>query len=176
MSMPLQEAKRLADLAVAQLAPMADRIEIAGSIRRKRPECGDIDLVILPKPGRRRDIRERCLQRHPRLVEDGALNLIFQTDAGVQFDIYFASPPEPQLFHAKPGTWGTLLLCRTGSKQFNIWFAMKARDCHCQWNPYWGLYREGKCIASEEEPDLFKALSLAYIPPESRDPKREPQP
>lgn len=40
-----QAACRLVDL----LRPFCDQVEIAGSIRRQRPYCRDIDLVLLPK-------------------------------------------------------------------------------------------------------------------------------
>lgn len=40
----------IAEKIKAQLAPHCDRIEIAGSIRRKKPEVKDIEIVVIPKP------------------------------------------------------------------------------------------------------------------------------
>ena len=36
---------------VSILAPFCERIEIAGSLRRLKPEVGDIELVVIPKLG-----------------------------------------------------------------------------------------------------------------------------
>ena len=48
--MKLAEADRLAGQIVAQLAPHCVRIQVAGSVRRRRPEVGDIEVVAIPKP------------------------------------------------------------------------------------------------------------------------------
>ena len=44
----LAEAHRLAEKIVALVSPAMDRVEIAGSIRRKKPVVGDIELVGIP--------------------------------------------------------------------------------------------------------------------------------
>jgi DNA polymerase/3'-5' exonuclease PolX len=48
--MILYDAQRIADKLIADLSPHCDRIEVAGSVRRQKPECGDIELVAIPKP------------------------------------------------------------------------------------------------------------------------------
>jgi DNA polymerase/3'-5' exonuclease PolX len=39
-------AKKLADALALALADTCQRIEIAGSVRRKKPECGDLDAAL----------------------------------------------------------------------------------------------------------------------------------
>lgn len=46
---PLAEAQPIAERLVALLAPACERIEIAGSIRRRQPDIGDIEIVAVPK-------------------------------------------------------------------------------------------------------------------------------
>jgi len=46
---PLYEAEQIAQRVIAVLAPHCERIEIAGSIRRRKPEVGDIEIVASPK-------------------------------------------------------------------------------------------------------------------------------
>lgn len=48
---PLAEAQMIADELTALLAPYADWIAVAGSIRRQRPTVGDGELVAMPKGG-----------------------------------------------------------------------------------------------------------------------------
>jgi DNA polymerase/3'-5' exonuclease PolX len=47
--MEFAKAKRIADRLVEIFAPHSDIINIAGSVRRKKPEVKDIELVVLPR-------------------------------------------------------------------------------------------------------------------------------
>lgn len=167
--MELAKAERYADKIAAELAPMCDRIEIAGSIRRRRPNVGDIDLVILPKSGQIPAIKARCLRTQGQILMDGDQNFLFLLPGGLQLDIFFARLAIPDLFSPKPPNFGSLLLCRTGSKDHNIWLVQKAWPHGCRWLPYEGVHRDGRIIASETEEEIFTALGLAFIPPEKRE-------
>jgi DNA polymerase/3'-5' exonuclease PolX len=46
---PLREAEALADELLTLLRPACIRLEVAGSIRRRKPDCGDVELVAIPK-------------------------------------------------------------------------------------------------------------------------------
>ncbi len=46
--MELEKAQIIADQVKNKLAPFCERIEIAGSIRRRRPFVHDIDIVAIP--------------------------------------------------------------------------------------------------------------------------------
>jgi DNA polymerase (family 10) len=156
-----------------QLAPLCERIEIAGSIRRARPEVGDIDLVLLPKPGQLSAIKARCTQRCT-MVRDGEQNCIYRlTLSGgveIQLDIFIARPAVSDLLNTAPGNFGTLLLCRTGSKEHNIYLVEHAKRLGRRWNPYRGVIDEQQTVlASETEQDIFTALKLPWIKPEDRE-------
>ena len=45
---PLARAERLAEHIAGLLEPACERIEIAGSIRRRKPEVGDLELLVVP--------------------------------------------------------------------------------------------------------------------------------
>ncbi|GAI50844.1 unnamed protein product, partial [marine sediment metagenome] len=47
--MELEKAKVIAENLRSLLAPVCARITIAGSIRRQKPEVGDIELLCVPK-------------------------------------------------------------------------------------------------------------------------------
>jgi DNA polymerase/3'-5' exonuclease PolX len=140
----LARARAIGEHVADALRPFCHQIAIAGSIRRQRPTCGDIDLVVLPAdlPGLLARVRQSCT-----IKSSGDLNTIAVMSNGVQLDIFCARPAGQDLFSPTPGTWGTLLLCRTGSKQFNIWLADQAKARGLHWNPYRGLCRGGHTVS-----------------------------
>lgn len=166
--MPLQLAQSHAKLIIDKLEPMCVRIAVAGSIRRCRPDVGDIDIVLMPRPGRRRDIRARCLRRGPQVMVDGEQNLHIRLENGVEVNFFFAQAENPDFFGGQPSNWGTVLLCRTGSKQFNRRFAITATKQGFHWNPYKGLWRSGRAV-SDSERAMFKALKIDYLNPDDRE-------
>lgn len=180
MRLPLAQAERLARKIRDELAPWCSQIEIAGSIRRRRPDCGDIDLVVLPgcaaHVGR---ITERC-GRHAQLVKDGEQYKVYRLANGFQLDLWFAHDGEvtqedllERPRETAPGNFGVLLLARTGSARFNVWFAQECHRKGYHFNPHRGIQalpdKGSRVIAATEEMDLFEALGIHYIKPEDRE-------
>lgn len=174
--MNLDRAEALATRVKARLAPHCERIEIAGSIRRRREWVNDIDLVILPRAGERETIQaqirsgcgvevegpQNCIYRMPPKPNSGGYEWI-------QLDIFFARPAQQDLLGSTPGNFGTLLVCRTGSKEHNIWLVEHAKRQGLLWKPYAGVFDGDRCLASEEEADIFATLDLPFIPPLKRE-------
>ena len=159
----------MADIIVGRLGVYCQKIKVAGSIRRGRPMVGDIDLVLLPKPHSEFALRTRIKSRSE-VVTDGAQNLIVKISNGVQLDCFFARHPEENLLgEIEPGNWGTLLVCRTGSKEHNIHLAQHALRNGMRWDPYRGVIKDGQVIAWESERHVFDALGLDFLPPEKRE-------
>jgi DNA polymerase (family 10) len=190
---PIAMLRELAERVKGELEGYCERIEIAGSIRRGRPYCGDIDLVVLPKGnepanalargqanerefkyGYLHALKERCKQ-NAEVVTDGDMNLIVRLRNGVQLDIFIAQRESRDLLESKPTNFGSLLLCRTGSAAHNIWLVERAKGLGKRWNPYYGVFvgktagGEARCIASATEEDIFAALDLEFIAPERRE-------
>ena len=164
--LPLDKAAKYADTIVSELKPFCDRIEVVGSIRRRRPFVHDIDIVVIS-----RDVagmKERC-QRNAVVVADGEQNYQIRLVNGVDVDIWIARPPERGLFGEEPSNLGALLITRTGSKEHNIWLVQLAEKKGLRWNPYRGLIRGNQRIACESEEDVYAALDLNWIPPEKRE-------
>jgi DNA polymerase (family 10) len=178
MSFKLTFAQRLGEKIAAELQPYCERLEIAGSIRRRREFVNDIDIVAQPKEGQLHALRER-FKRNSRVVTDGDQSMIVVlppfTHHGsritdLQLDLWIARRPEADLLQTKPGNFGSLLLCRTGSKEHNIWLCQRAESLGLRWNPYAGVFDgHGNCLAWESEEAIFRALNLDFIPPEKRE-------
>ncbi len=176
----------LAEAIQRELQPFCHKCEIAGSIRRARPEVNDIDFVILPKAGQIDAIKERCKQRC-RVIRDGDQNFIvalrMPDHTEFQLDIFFAHGGKDDLLDPQPGNFGSLLLCRTGSKEHNIQIVQRAKSRDMRWNPYAGLiaggewefrgqdsvYVGGRIIASETEEEIFEALGMKWVAPHFRE-------
>lgn len=148
-------------LAVGMLEELDDGLlivegKVAGSIRRERPEVGDIDLVIVPADGEEAALRN-ALQRY---LHGLSGNKVIKgiTDEGVQVDVYLASESD---FGAQMFTW-------TGSMQFNRKMRGRAKGMGYKLNQY-GLYgEEGELVAAATEDEIFDALGLDWIDPPNR--------
>ncbi len=169
---PLIKARQIADLVVDQLRPFATRIEIAGSIRRMRSEVGDVDLVI--ETSNRRALLDRVAKRC-KLEKNGEQYAVAVMKDGTQLDLWFSYTPTPpsqnEMFaepDKKPDNFGSILLARTGSTEHNIALAERAQRLGLRWNPHWGIYQGGVCIASKTEADIYAALGLPFIEPVHR--------
>lgn len=165
--MNLERADKLAAQAVNILQPYCDRIEIAGSIRRRRPVVNDIDLVVLAKDPDA--VKQRCLVSCTPQT-NGRENFACITKHGIRIDIFFAQYPKIDLFFKVPGTWGTILLFWTGSTEHNIYLVEHAKKLGLKWNPYAGVIdQDMNIIAAETEEEIFTALKLEFIEPERRE-------
>lgn len=171
--MTLDFAQRCAERLVSWITPHAVRVAIAGSIRRRRPQVSDVDLVVIPQwkeeqdmfgtvTGRRNltraEVERRAAAEQWRVTANGHELLIVEA-RGVQVDFYWASEE----------TWGTLLMCRTGSREHNIWLAEVARGRGGKWHPYLGLSLNHQIYRGSEE-EIYSALGVPWLDPErSRD-------
>lgn len=190
--MKLDYAQRLATRIRDELAPFCVQIEIAGSIRRQRPNVGDIDLVCLPRGAEgQRDLISRCT-RSGRCVKAGEQYRVFTLQNDVQLDVWFAHGPDTDLLgQTTPENFSTLFVCRTGSAAFNIYLAQRAKERGLHWNPHAGLmrvkggafvdYRDGEgrrrgtvapigdYITTPTEAAFFDALGMDFVKPEERE-------
>jgi DNA polymerase (family 10) len=168
MSLSLSQAEKLAKKILAELSPFCERIEIAGSIRRRRPAVNDIDIVALPAFDQVNALRERVL-RNTSPISDGKEIILTRLSNGVQLDLWIADRPHRDLFSKRPTNFGVLLLSRTGSKEHNIWLCQRAESLGRRLNPHHGVFEQRRCLASASEEDVFAALNLDFIPPERRE-------
>lgn len=168
--MSLAEAEELARKTVAILEPFCSRIVVAGSIRRRRPEVGDIDIVAIPRGPQQRLLLAERVGRGCTIQQSGPKILRARMPNGVQLDVYFADPEERTLYERIASNWGTLLLCRTGSERHNIEYATLAQERGMHWAPAIGLLDSRRqVVASETEEAMYRALDLEYQEPEERE-------
>jgi DNA polymerase (family 10) len=165
--MELLKARAIADDIISQLQPFCSRIEIAGSIRRRKSTVNDIDLVCIPSElGRFLGV----LQQLGRIKMGGGkiIRVGMGFTRGIDLDLYIATPEN----------WATLLLIRTGSAEHNVRLCSRAKrngmKLHADGSGLFKIEAQG-CegvevrIAGDTEESIFAALGIPYEAPEKRD-------
>jgi len=160
--MKYEEAFEIAEKVKALLSPHCERIEIAGSIRRKKPNVKDIEIVAIPKPF------------EIGLFESGIATVVNQWEKvkgelpckytqrilpeGIKLDLFFA----------ERGNWGLIYAIRTGSADYShkILATGWVKRGYKSEGGY--LVANGKQIAVPEEEDLFKRIGVPFVAPELR--------
>ncbi len=159
----LAEAEGLANQIKAAVEVHCEKIEIAGSIRRRRPVIHDIDFVAIAKSDAEwQKINEelRKLKAKPNCAGSSLIKAYVPCQNGLfQVDFY----------RAKPSTYGITLLIRTGSADHNMWLAGVAISKGMRLKYSEGLMKEGKPIAGETEASVFAALNLPCTLPSERE-------
>lgn len=158
---PLEVAQLTVDKIVEHLNPLCNRIEVAGSIRRRRPIVHDIDRVIIPSYFMWGGAIPSVLikQLDAKITKNGALIKQFTID-GIQVD----------LIHATKENWGIRMLRWTGSAAHNIKLCTQARKLGMKLAVSQGLLsKEGELLEAKTELKIFGLLELDYVAPEDRE-------
>lgn len=158
----LEYAIRIAERLIALLEPHCERIAVAGSIRRKRPQVKDIDLVVIPSSISALGV---ALLRHGEILTKGRL------DNGTKIIKYRFKGGPVDIYIANEETWPMLLLVRTGSANHNQRLAILAKKKRLAFkaNSEGILDDDGRRMSGDTEASIFAALGLDYVPPEERE-------
>jgi DNA polymerase (family 10) len=146
-----------------------ERAEIAGSLRRKKEVIGDIDILLSAKDSFRPKLMD-VFTTHPEvetIVGKGETKSSVVLKAGINCDLRIVNDAE----------FPFTLNYFTGSKEHNIEMRSRAKEHGWSLNEY-GFSALGaeekrgkakKAVKCKDEADIYKALDLAYIPPELRE-------
>lgn len=159
---PYAEAYGTALEVLEELRPHCIRIEIAGSIRRKKTEIGDIELVAIPKP------------YNIGLFQSGLASVVNKwkkvkgnlpakytqriLPSGIKLDLFFASEEN----------WGLVYALRTGSAEYShkVLASGWVRNGFKSIDGY--LFKDNQRYKIREEEDLFRLIGVQYVEPEYR--------
>ncbi len=173
--MELHKAEKIAQKYVDLLAPYCERIEIAGSARRKKPEVGDIEIVCIPMQEivieKTEDLfyeSKHNYQVHHGFVEEvNKLEKVKGEPTGKYTQRILPEGIKLDLFMANKDNWGYILAIRIGPDGYSKYLA----DTWVR-QGYKGvdgmLTKNGVPIPVPEEKDLFWLLGLEYVEPEYR--------
>lgn len=170
--------------------PFCVRIEIAGSLRRQRPDVGDIEILYIPVLRERPDDQDMFRTVMVNLVDEqiremecaGILsrrqNALGREAFGQKNKLMVHHPSEipVDLFAATEANWWNLLVCRTGPAELNTRICVAAQRKGWKWTTYgsgfqrFDVFRKGfEVHRSESERDVFEFVGLPYLEPEKRE-------
>ena len=160
------------------------RLEIVGSVRRLRPEVGDVEILFIPRRGtvdvpgelfpREADLTDAGIAA---MLRDGTLGLRRKKNGTTTFGpdikllVHRPTGIPVDLFRARESNWWCQLVCRTGGAANNERIATLAKQRGWKWNMNGGGFvkRDGSLhhrVASEE--DVYEFVGIPYLRPEDR--------
>jgi DNA polymerase/3'-5' exonuclease PolX len=180
---PWQEAYTVAVVIVRELRHVCLRVTIAGSLRRKKADVGDIEILYIPEMCEQPDpanmfgtvMASRADARIERMESAGILARRFNSLGRETYGpknklMRHVSGIPVDLFAATEENWFNYLVCRTGPADLNKRICEAAIFKGWHWNPYgvgfsnsWGEVRK-----MDSEKAVFSFVGLPYQEPAQR--------
>jgi len=156
---PLKQAEKIANRIISELKKLKEieKVEIAGSIRRKKSMIRDIDLVVQTKKPEIVAEKFTKMSFVDKILGKGKEKATIITKDRMQADVRFFTEKE----------YGAGLLYFTGDKQHNIWLRKIAIKKGWKLNEY-GLFQGRKRIAGRTEKEIYDKLGVKIVGPEKR--------
>ncbi len=136
-----------------------ERVEIAGSIRRRKETVGDIDILVTTN----QPLQVMAYFTGMEMVRDVVVSgpsksTVRLKENGIDVDL--------RVFDDE--SFGSALMYFTGSKETNVALRRIAISKGLKLSEY-GVFRGQKLVAGTTEEDVFKSLGMQYIEPELRE-------
>lgn len=186
---PHGEALAVAEELVERLRPYCERILICGSLRRKKPTVGDVEIVYVSRwaPGRvATDMFAAALPIN--LVDECLEVLLLGQVIGKRVNAKGSRMWGPKnkygrhlptgipvdFFEAQESSWWNYVVCRTGGEKNNTRIAGLAKQIGWKWHPYGtGFERSsgpdrGRFHVVSSEREVFDFVRVPYLEPEER--------
>ncbi len=140
-----------------------DKIEPAGSFRRRRETVGDLDILITCSGDTEKIIRH--FAEYPEVLE-----ILAQGET--KSSVVLKDKIQVDLRVVKPESFGAAMQYFTGSKEHNVALRSLAKEKNMKLSEY-GVFQNEKSIAGENEVNVYNSLGLDWIPPEIRENRGE---
>lgn len=164
------------------LKPVTDRLICAGSLRRKKAEVGDLELVYIPKfnvvpDGLFDTAKENLTDRALAEILDREILVQRKNSLGTftwgernKLAIHTATGIPVDLFATDERSWFNYLVCRTGSAGTNMHIAAEALKKGWRWHPYKEGFTDadGNLVTVHSEREVFDLVGLPYLEPWER--------
>ncbi|MGA7624299.1 MAG: DNA polymerase/3'-5' exonuclease PolX [Candidatus Acidiferrales bacterium] len=156
---------------ISKMQAAVESVTPAGSMRRGKETIGDLDLVVIMKPGHDKQKEIDAVSEHilkypgiDQTLAHGENKVSVLLGNGLQVDVRLL----------KEDCFGAALLYFTGSKEHNVELRGRAREMGWTLNEYaLTTLQGGRFVAGKTEHDIYEKLRLDYIEPELRENRGE---
>ena len=172
--MKLDEARGILQYLIGELMHGCERLEIAGGVRRCKPDVHDLELVAIPKIVTVSDLFGNPTNHYSMLdAELHRLTGLLKLSGGKKYQKYML--PEGitlDLFITTADQWGWIYTLRTGHKDFGHWLVTPRRHGgalpgYIKSQGGWLTNGNGP-IRTPEESDVFRMLGVEWFEPQYR--------
>jgi DNA polymerase (family 10) len=147
--------------------PEVKKVELAGSLRRKKETIGDIDILIAAASADRKPVIDLFTSSRmaSKVLARG------ETKASI---ISKSIKRQVDLRIVKESEWGSALQYFTGSKEHNIHLRTIAKNKGYKISEY-GIFnlKDEKRVAGKTEDEIYETLGMQWMPPEMREDRGE---
>ena len=169
-----ETALRVAKSLCTELEPATVAITIAGSLRRQKPQVGDIELLAIPRFEHGiTNLLEGTIQR---LIAEGILTYRLNKNGSKVFGaqnkllIHRPSNISVDIFTTDAERWPVSLVVRTGGTETNKLICLAAIRRGWRFQPYGkGFVTPDGYLRCYSEQEVFEAVGLRYREPWERD-------
>lgn len=172
---PLGTALVVATNLLHLLEPACERIEVAGSVRRKKPDVGDVELLCIPKATENLFYPDALDERIRGLIGNGILGYRLNRNGSQQYGplnkllVHLGSGIPVDIFSTEAKYWGMAMTMRTGPAEFNIRMMSRFRGLGMRGHAYAGISSmTNHDIECPDEATVFRHLGWPYLEPEER--------
>jgi DNA polymerase (family 10) len=152
---------------IREAGEAVESVTPAGSLRRRRETVGDLDILVVMRPGRDKqkdvDAVAEHILKYPNIGETlahGENKVSFQLSSGLQVDVRLL----------EKDCFGAALMYFTGSKAHNVALRGRANDMGWTLNEYaLTTLKGGRSVAGKTEEEIYAKLKLDYVEPELRE-------
>jgi len=141
------------------IKPLCEKMDLVGSLRRKKQIVHDIDFVAVCNDANWKKIQQ-CFKNHI-----CAGNIVFKFNYPLNDKELF----QCDIYRATDENYGIMKLVRTGSGDHNCWMAGFARSKGMMLKYSDGLVKDNEVIAGKTEEEVFASLGLTYVEPQKRE-------
>ncbi len=144
--------------------PEIARVDIAGSLARRKETIGDVDLLAILSPRHGAASATRVMDFFTRI---GGVVKIWGK-GGTKASVRMADGFDMDLRILPSASYGAALQYFTGSKEHNVALRQLAKNKGFKLSEY-GLFYGGKIVAGAAEKEIYEKLGLEWMPPEIRE-------
>ncbi|MEI8381584.1 MAG: DNA polymerase/3'-5' exonuclease PolX [Planctomycetota bacterium] len=138
------------------------QVSIAGSCRRRKETCGDLDVLAISSNSAEVMDRRAAHPLVEKVLARGETKQRVRLRSRIEMDLRVVAAE----------SYGAAMQYFTGSKEHNIVIRRRAQERGLKVNEY-GVYRGEDYVAGRTEEEVYAAVDLPWIPPELRENRGE---